>query len=236
MKLKFLIITLVCFLGSAIFAEDFKSLVKEGNKAFKEGDFGSALGLYREADVDRPEMPEIQYNIGGALYKEGKYEEAADRLEKAFVTDDINVEAQARYNLGNVHYRAGDYQKAIEAYQKALELTPDDMDAKYNLELARKMLKEQLKPQEQQQQQQQQQQQEQQQNEQQEKQQPQSPQDQKQEQQQRPQPQQMQPQDENEMSQEDAERILNALRDDEKEVQKDLRKLQGPSDYQGNDW
>jgi tetratricopeptide (TPR) repeat protein len=35
-----------------------------------------------------------------------------------------------------------DYQKAIESYQKALEINPDDIDAKFNLELARRMLKE----------------------------------------------------------------------------------------------
>jgi len=218
-----------------LFADDFTGLVKEGNKAFKEGDYNSALGLYREAEAEKPELPEIHYNIGSALYKEGKYEEAADRFQKAFTTEEVKNEAQARYNLGNVYYRSGDYQKAIEAYQKSLELVPEDMDAKYNLELARKMLKEQLKPQEQQQNQQDQQQQQQQEQQQQEQEpQPQEPREKENQDQQ--QQQQVKPRDENEMTKEDAERILNALRDDEKEIQKDLRKLQGPSDYQGNDW
>ncbi|MCX6828508.1 MAG: hypothetical protein NT002_04430, partial [candidate division Zixibacteria bacterium] len=46
-------------------------------------------------------------------------------------------------------------------------------------------------------------------------------------------PQQM---DKNEMSKEDAERILNALKDDEKDLQKDVRRMEGPAVYEGNDW
>ncbi len=42
--------------------------------------------------------------------------------------------------------------------------------------------------------------------------------------------------DKNEMSKEDAERILNALKDDEKELQKDVRRMEGPAVYEGNDW
>ena len=38
------------------------------------------------------------------------------------------------------------------------------------------------------------------------------------------------------MSEEDAERILNALRDDEKEIQKKLKRRQVAGDYVGKDW
>jgi Mg-chelatase subunit ChlI len=131
-----------------------------------------------------------------------------------------------------------DYQNAIMAYQKALEIDPEDVDAKFNLELARKMLKEQIKPENEEQQEQQQQQQEQQQQEQQEQEQQQQQQQQQDEQQQEEQQQQQQPQpqDDQEMSKEDAERILNALRDDEQDIQKDVRRQRVRGDYQGKDW
>ncbi len=225
-------------------ADNFVGSVKKGNSAFKEGNFGKALEFYHQAEVDRPEMPELQYNIGAALYKEGKYEEAAEKLQKSFITDDVKNEAMAHYNLGNVYYKSGDYQKAIQAYQKSLELSPDDIDAKYNLELARKMLKEQLKPQQQQNQKQNQQQQQQQKDQQQQKQQQQdqqqeqSKQNQQNQQDQQNQDKQKQQQqaDKNQMSKEDAERILNALKDDEKETQKEVRQVQGPAVSQGIDW
>lgn len=220
-------------------ADSFNGMVKKGNRAFTDSDYTKALEFYRQAEAERPETPELQYNIGSALYKEGKYEEAVDKLEKSFVTGDIKNEAKGHYNLGNVYYRTGDYQKAIASYQKALELVPDDIDAKYNLELARKMLKEQLKPQQQKdnnQQQQQQKQDQQQKQVQQDKQDQQKQQDQEQQQQQQQNQQKPQQMDKNEMSKEDAERILNALKDDEKDLQKDVRRMEGPAVYEGNDW
>jgi tetratricopeptide (TPR) repeat protein len=222
-------------LGVSVHADNFTGMANKGNKSFKDGDYSKALEYYHQAEVERPEMPELQYNIGSALYKEGKYEEAAEKFQKSFVTEKIENEAMAQYNLGNVFYKMGDYQKAIQSYQKSLELVPDDLDTKYNLELARKMLKEQLKPQEQDKQQQQQKQEQQQQQ----KNQDEQKQEQEQDQQQQNQEQQKQEQQqyqEGEMTKEDAERILNALKDDEKEIQKDIRQMQGPAANQGNDW
>ncbi len=222
-------------------ADSFSKLVDKGNSAVLEGDYQSALDYYHQAEVERPETPELEYNMAGALYKDGKYEEAVDKLQKAMVMQDVAKEASAHYNLGNVYYRMNDFQNAIQSYQKSLELIPEDMDAKYNLELARKMLKEQMKPQNQNQDQQQQQQQQQNQDQQeqkQEEQQQEQPQDQEQQKQNENQQQQSEPQERNEdeMSEEDAERILNALKDDEKELQKEQERFKVRGDYQGNDW
>ncbi len=217
--------------------ESFNSMVNRGNDQFKKGDYQKALELYHQAEVERPETPELYYNIGSSLYKEGKYEEAVDRLQKSFTTQDIKNEAQAHYNLGNVYFKMGDFQNAISSYQRSLELAPDDIDAKFNLELARKRLKEQLKPEQNKNDQQKQ-------NKQDQNKQPQDQQDKQQQEQEQQQKQDQNKQDkqqpqqvkQNEMSKEDAERILNALKDDEKQVQKDVRQLQGPSGYEGNDW
>ena len=46
----------------------------------------------------------------------------------------------------------------------------------------------------------------------------------------------MQPPDDKEMSREDAERILNALRDDEQDLQKKIKRKAKGSDYIGKDW
>jgi len=221
-------------------AEDFGGLVEKGNTAFSENDFNTALEYYHQAEVERPETPELDFNVGTTLYKTGKYEEAVEKLQKSLETVDVGQEASAHYNLGNTMFRMEDYQGAIQAYQKSLELHPDDLDAKYNLELSRIRLKEQMEANPQQNQQQQQQQDQQQQEDEQEEQQeqPQDQQEQQEQEEQQQQNQQPQPQeiDENEMSKEDAERILNALQDDEKDIQKDLQRHQAQGGYQGNDW
>lgn len=87
---------------------------------------------------------------GTALYRAGKYAEAA----RAF---DSDHNANGRYNQGNALARAGKLEQALGAYRQALKLDPDDADAKYNKALVERLLeqrKRQQKPQKQQQNQQ----------------------------------------------------------------------------------
>lgn len=226
-------------------AEDFIDIVKKGNQAYDEADYKKALEFYHNAETERPESPELEYNMAGALYRDGAYEQAVERFSKAFNSTDISLEADAHFNLGNTYFRMGDFQNAIGSFENSLEIRPDDLDAKYNLELARKMLKEQAKPQEQEQDQKQEQKQqdEQQQEEQQQEEQEQDEQDQQQggqdqdqQENQDQQQQQQQTEEQKQMSKEDAERILNSLRDDEQDIQKKVKRQKATGGYMGKDW
>ncbi len=221
-------------LMQSVMAEDYIDLVKSGNAAFAANDFKKALEFYRSAETEIPESPELNYNIAGTLSREGKYEESVDMYTKSLNTTDINLEAQAHYNLGNTYFHMEDYQNAITSYENALKINPNDLDAKFNLELARKRLKEQIKPEQQKQDQQQQQQQQQQEQQQQQNPDEQSD-DQKDQQQQDQQQQEQQQQQQQEMTKEDAERILNALKD-EQELQKQAKKQKAGGTYSGKDW
>jgi tetratricopeptide (TPR) repeat protein len=221
--------------------------VSRGNDAFRAEQYKEALEQYQIAETEMPESPKLDYNIAGVHYSEAKYEDAVERYTRSLNSTDMEIETSAYYNLGNTYYRMEDYQNAITSYQEALDNNPDFTEAKINLELARKMLKEQMKQQESEdQEQQEQQQQEQQEQEQEEKEdeqqqeeeqqqqnQQQDNQDQKDQEQQ--QQQQSQPQ-EQKMSKEDAERILNALRDDERDIQKKIKRQVSVGDYTGKDW
>lgn len=219
----------------SVAGEDYVDLVKKGNEAYRQKDYKSALEYYHSAETEIPESLELEYNIAGALHEQGKYEEALDKYTRALNAEDINLEAQAHYNLGNTYVRTGDYQNAIMAYQKALEINPDDLDAKFNLELARKLLKEQIKPEQQQQQDGQQQQQPQPQpDDSAQKEEPEP--DQQPNDQNAPQDQQPEQMDDKQVSKEDAERILNALRDDEQEIQKKIKREVKVGEYSGKDW
>jgi len=236
--LRKLLLFSILLLPATGLADDYIDLVKKGNDALKAKDQKKALEYYRQAETELPESPELNYNLGGALYEEENYEEAVDRFQRSLSTVDPKLESASHYNLGNTYFRIQDYQKAIASYQEALTLNPDDLDAKFNLELARKRLKEQIQPQQQNQQQQnqkqqnQQDQQNQQQNqENQEQQQQQDQQDQKKQQEQKSQ----QP-DKQKMSKEDAERILNALKDDEQDIQKKIQRQTVSGNYTGKDW
>ncbi|MGB2803527.1 MAG: tetratricopeptide repeat protein, partial [Candidatus Zixiibacteriota bacterium] len=237
--------------------DSFSSLNQKGNKAYKRGQaltqegeknkaveaWEEALKHYRDAEIEKPENPELSYNIGNTIYRQEKYEDALERYFKALNSDELQHQAWTHYNLGNALYRGGKYPEAIQAYQKCLELTPEDEDAKFNLEFVRKKMKEMLDKEAKRQQEQKQQQQpqsEQQQQQQQEQQQTREDQDQAQQpqdeqKQQEQQREQLQPKEG--MTEEDAERILNALKDDEKELlKKQKRAPRGDGRRGGKDW
>jgi len=236
---RIFLIFITLSLGASVSAEDHVDLVKKGNEEYRKQNFPKALEYYHSAETQLPASPELEYNIAGALHQQGKYEETVDRYTEALNSSDISVEQRAHYNLGNTYYRTGEFDKAITSYQNALNIDPDDMEAKFNLELARRRLKEQISPEQpggdqQQQQPQQEPPQQEEQEEQEQQEQPQQNEQQQQEQQQ-PQEEEMQ-QDDKDISREDAERILNALRDDERELQKQIKRQEKTSDYLGKDW
>lgn len=212
-------------LPAMLFAQPGRKQLLEGNKLYQEQKYDEANNKYRDALVDNPDNPIIHFNIGNAQYKKKKYEEALKDYEKSLSIDEVLTQSKSYYNIGNTLYRAGKLPEAILAYTQALKLNPDDEDAKYNLEYVRAKLKDQAQkqPSNNQQQQEQQPGQDQQQEEQQQEQKDQS-QEQQSEQPQPKQPEQAQQKDKQEMSREEAERILNALKEDEKDLQKERQK------------
>jgi len=207
--------------------------VLEGNRHYKEQRYDEANNSYRDALVDNPKSPIVHFDIADALYQKRKYEEALKSYDEAIKNgDEVNVQSQTYYNIGNTLYRLGKLPESVLAYQQALKLNPNDADAKFNLEYVRAKLKQeaQKQPQQQNQQNQQGQQNQQDQNnqqqdqDQQQQQQEQQQQDQQQNQQGKEQDQQQQQASagdkQHELSKEDAARMLEALKNQEKEAQK----------------
>ncbi len=115
---------------------------KEGIKMYNTKDYDKALSTFLDAQIDSPDDPLLQYNIGNTCYRMGNYEEASrNYLSAANMAKDIELEEKAYYNLGNSAYRMGKLDEAVNWYMKALELKPDDEDAKHNLEFVRNEIK-----------------------------------------------------------------------------------------------
>jgi len=84
------------------------------------------------------------------MYEQENYEESNKLFTE--VTERITSpeeKASAYYNLGNTYMKENKFQESIDAYKNSLRLNPNDPDAKYNLEYARKKLKEQQQNQDQ---------------------------------------------------------------------------------------
>jgi len=142
----------VLFVAGFALGDEVVNKNREGIERFNEGQYEEALGAYRDAQLEAPESPQLHFNIGNVLYKQKKYEEAQEEYLMALSTEDAQLQSQIFYNVGNCQYRLDKLVESIDSYKKSLEINPDDIDAKYNLEFVRNKLKEMAEQQKQQQQ------------------------------------------------------------------------------------
>lgn len=232
--MKILSILLLAFLIGAG-PED----ARKANEAYNRGDFETAIGLYKKAIEANPENAKLYFNLGNALANTGQAEEAIRFFERyKSMTQDPGQQARADYNIGNVHAQQKEWERAADAYRDALRYRDGDTDAKHNYELALQRQQQQQQQQQSQQNQNQQQQQQQQQNQNQDQQQNQQQQQQQQSQNQDQQQQQQQQQQMNQISKEEAEKILQALEQKEKELLKEFKKqkTESSNDTNEKDW
>jgi tetratricopeptide (TPR) repeat protein len=219
-------------------AQTLRSHVSEGNRVYEKGRYNDAEVSYKKALEKDPKSREAQYNLGNSLYKQQRFDESMREYNNSALASKGETEkAASYYNLGNSFFRSNKFPESIEAYKRALRLNPNDEDTRYNLQLARERLKQQQqnKDQKKDQKDQKDQQKQDQQNKQDQQQQPQ--------QQQRPQNQQakqdqvrQEKQKKNQMPKDEADRILEALRNNEKQVQKNLHKREGGKVKVEKDW
>jgi len=204
-----LLVILGVLLPGILNAQGERKYIRQGNREYFDSAFDQSELKYRKALEKDLSSYEGNFNLGDALYKEDKFDDASRRfIDLAGKETDPKDLSKICYNLGNSLLQSGKVGESIEAYKNALRNNPDDIDAKHNLAWAMRLL---------QQQQQQQQQQNQNQDQNNKDQQNQQKQDQdKQEQQQN--------QQKDKISQEDANRLLEALQQDEKQLQEKLKK------------
>lgn len=79
---------------------------------------------------------------GDNAYSEERYADAIEVYEQLIETYGGSFDLY--YNLGNAYYRDKEIGKAILNYEKALRYAPTDKDAKFNLNIAQKMMKDEL--------------------------------------------------------------------------------------------
>jgi len=235
---KSLIVLVSILITLPSLAQQERKDIREGNKLFKSEKFNESEVAYRKAmESDINSVPGT-FNLGDALYRQEKFEDASTQFNQVISNNvDKITKAQAFHNLGNSLLQAGELDDAIEAYKNALRNVPNDIETKYNLAYAQNLKKQQQeqeqenqdqdqenKDQENQDQENKDQQNQDQQDQENKDQQNQDQQDQENEEQQDQQEQQQQQPQEGKISKEDAQRLLEALANDEKKVQDKVKK------------
>lgn len=110
-------------------------------QAFQSNEFDLSEQLY-----DGLNQYDGWFGAGDAAYRAADYESAVLYFTQAAVGGRNDQErAQALFNLGNTFFKSNLFPQAIEAYEQALVYLPDYDKAKHNLELAKKMQRQQRK-------------------------------------------------------------------------------------------
>jgi Ca-activated chloride channel homolog len=126
------------------FSQSENKLLREGNKLFDQEKYKEAELKYRKAIEKNNESVKGQYNLGAAAYKQKNYDEAAKLFSSLSESKtDKNIQPNAFHNLGNSLLESKKYDESIKAYENSLLKNPSDKDTKYNLEYAKRMLKKQ---------------------------------------------------------------------------------------------
>ena len=205
-----------CF-QTPVSAQTDRQYIRQGNKLFRSGDYPNAEVSYRKAIEKNPKNPQAVFNLGNALMAQKKDSAAVMQYESATKLETNPLrKAKAYHNVGVICQSHKMYGEAIEAYKSALRLNPNDDETRYNLVLCKHQQKKQQQNQQNQNQQGNDNQKKDDKKDQQNKDQQQDKQDDK-KQQEQPKPQ---------MSKDNAEQLLNAAIQNEKQTQDKLKKAQ----------
>jgi Ca-activated chloride channel family protein len=148
---KILLITgLFSVLPSLANAQSEKKFIRQGNREYQKNKYSESEISYRRAIDKNKSAPDAVFNVGDALYKQKKFEDAGKQfVENNNMNEAKEKKATALYNLGNANLMAKKLQESIDAYMKSLLLNPRNMEAKYNLAYAQDLLKQQQQQQQQ---------------------------------------------------------------------------------------
>ncbi|MBM3420031.1 MAG: tetratricopeptide repeat protein [Bacteroidetes bacterium] len=146
----FLYILLLNLLVQPASAQNERKNLREGNRNYSAGKFGDSELSYRRATEVPRGTPDAWFNLGNSIYRQQRFDDAAASFEKNISLDDDAIKrSNAYYNIGNSGLSAGRYEESIEAYKRSLKMNPSNLEAKYNLAYAQDMLKEQQQQQQQ---------------------------------------------------------------------------------------
>ena len=129
---------LLMLVAMSISAQTDRQYIRQGNKQFNAGDYPNAEVSYRKAVEKNPKNPQAAYNLGNALLVQKKDSAAIEQFQNAAKLETNPLRKyQSFHNMGVICQSHKMYGEAIEAYKNALRLNPTDDETRYNLILCK---------------------------------------------------------------------------------------------------
>ena len=125
-------------------AQSERKITRKGNSQYETGNFVDAEINYKKAIEKNADLLEAEFNLGDALMKQERFDEALEAFEKvSSTTENPTLKANALHNKGNVLLSQQDLEGALESYKDALRLNPKDNETRYNYAYVKKQLEQQ---------------------------------------------------------------------------------------------
>ncbi len=225
---------------------------RDGNTQYETSQYEEATETYSEGmqTYDDGREPDAAYyglqnNLGAALYRQQNFDGAGEAFARAASHAPQQVDRiRSTYNAGNAAFQRQDQDAALKHYRDVLLADPGNEDARFNYEFVLRQQEQEQQQEQEPDQEQEEQDQEQDQEEQEEQEEP--PEQDNQEQQQERQDSERQEQQEQqpgesdtngqELTPEQAERILQALENDEQQLLREIRRVETPRRRVAKDW
>lgn len=243
------IIFLLMLTFTSMHSQSLRSLVNDGVDSYQRNKFDDSEVNFRKGIEQKSDEFIPHFNLGDTYYKQGKYDDAIKSYQQSVSkTEDKLLKAKALHNIGNSLLKSDKVKESVEAYKNSLKLNPSDKETKYNLSYALKKLEQQQNNQDQKDKNKDQDQKDKNENKNQDNKDQDNKQDQKNQNDKNNPDNQPSPKDheaqqdqtkqkqQEKMSKEEAERVLNALKENEKDIQKKLRKKTGVRIKTEKDW
>ncbi|MEQ1861482.1 MAG: VWA domain-containing protein [Chthoniobacteraceae bacterium] len=123
----------------------------DGVEAYERKDYDAAHEEFARQLKRRPNLPALEFDLGGAAYKRGDYDGALESFGRAMTTEDPGLRAKAAYNLGNTLFQRGaaqqekeaklsEWKNALQHYDESLGVDPKNADTIYNRDVLRKLI------------------------------------------------------------------------------------------------
>ena len=129
-----------------------RKVVREGNEAFKAGEYRQSLDLYNEALDIAPDCMEATYNRANAYHHVMRTNDGRDstitwqqsnKYYEDMLADERLSDAQRAEvlrNVGESLMTQQEYKAALNAFRESLLLNSDDAETKYNYVLAKRIV------------------------------------------------------------------------------------------------
>lgn len=139
---SFLILILCAILPVSVCAQADRQKIRSGNKKYRQQKYVNAEEEYRKALSSNANNPQALYNLGCAMMMQQKDSMAIEEyLKAASIEKSKRRRSKIYHNMGIIYQNRKMFDRAVEAYKESLRDNPTDNETRYNLALCMKQLK-----------------------------------------------------------------------------------------------